>query len=228
MINKHITMDENIELESPTKNREFLKGLLFFSLPASLFAIAGYVNGTYVTSHNDYYYILLPQLTEEQLEAIRQSSSLKLSCIAPIFTQFFYTLVVSLVVFIGYYLTIKQKFSIIFKCAALSQTVFAVMYIVYYSVLGFGGLPECAAGLSTYPLSLASFFDVCRLDMWMVPTLSYCNLFELSYVLLFAYLLSRNIKQEYKKSLKMVLYTYGLLLLLIIVCTSAGYVFMTE
>lgn len=221
-------MNENIEFETPTKNREFLKGLLYYSLPATLFAIAGYVNGTYVTGNSDYYYILLPKLTEEQFEAIRQSSSLKLSCIAPIITQLFYTLLVSLVVFIGYYLTTKQKFGTIFKCAAMAQTVFAVMYIVYYSVLGFRGLPECAAGLSTYPLSLASFFDVCKLDMWMVPTLSYVNIFEIAYMALLAYLLSKNIKQEYKQSLKMVLYTYGLLQLLIIVCQSAGYVFMTE
>lgn len=221
-------MNENLELETPQKNKDFLKGLLLFLIPSVLFVIAGYLNGKYVISNSDYYRILLPQLTDEQLEVIRQSSSLTLSCIAPIFTQLFYTFMVSLVVFIGYYLNSKQKFGTIFKCAALSQTVFAVMYIVYYSVLGFGGLPECAAGLSTYPLSLASFFDVCRLDMWMIPPLSYVNVFEAAYMALLAYLLSKNVKQQYKESLKMVLYTYGLMLLLIIVCQSAGYVFISE
>lgn len=219
-------MYDNFELETQSKNNDFLKGLLFFLLPGALCVVAGYINGKYVVGNSDYYRLLLPQLTEEQLSQMQQP--LWLACIAPIFTQLFYTFVVSLVVFIGYYLATRQKFGTIFKCAALSQTVFAAMYIVYYSVLFFGGLPECAAGLSTYPLSLASFFDVCKLDMWMLPALSNVNVFEIAYMALLAYLLSKNIKQEYKQSLKMVLYTYGLMLLLIVVCVSAGYVFMTE
>lgn len=219
-------MNETSELETIKTTNDFLKGLFLFLIPAALSVVAGYINGNYVISNSDCYRLLLPQLTEEQLSQIQQP--LWLACIAPIFTQLFFIFVVSLVVFIGYYLATRQNFGTIFKCAALSQTVFAMMYIIYYAALGFGGLPECAAGLSTYPLSLASLFDVCRLDMWMVPTLSYVNLFEISYMLLLAYLLSKNIKQEYKQSLKMVLYTYGLLLLLIIICLSAGYVFASE
>ena len=214
------------EIDTHENNHDFRKGLLFFMIPGTMAAIAGFINGSYVVSNSDYYRLLLPQLTEEQLSQICQP--LYLACIAPIFTQLFFIFVVSLVVYIGYYLATRQKFGTIFKCAALSQTVFAVMYIIYYSLLGFGGLPECAAALSTYPLSLASLFDVCRLDMWMVPTLSYVNVFEIVYMALLAYLLSKSVKQKYKESLKMVLYTYGVLLLLIVVSVSAGYVFMSE
>ncbi len=219
-------MNDNFEFETKSKNNDFLKGMLFFLIPGALSIVAGYINGKYVIGSSDYYRLLLPQLTEEQLSQMQQP--LLLACIAPVFTQLFYAFVYALVLFIGYYLTTKQKFGTIFKCASLAQTVFVVMYIVHNSVLGFGGLPECAAGLSVFPLSLASFFDVCKLDMWMVPTLSYVNVFEIAYMALLAFLLSKNIKQEYKQSLKMVLYTYGLMLLLIVVCTSAGYVFMSE
>ncbi|MDD6002884.1 MAG: hypothetical protein PUC50_11910 [Bacteroidales bacterium] len=220
-------MDEHIKLETQPNNSNFWKGLLFFIPTGVLCTIAGYINGTYVMSNNEYYLLMYPQLNEEQVASLNQTP-IWLNCIAPIITNLFFVFVVSLVVFIGYYLTTKVKFGTIFKCTALSQTVFAIMYIAYYTLIGLYKFPDCLAELSIMPLSLASFFDVCRLDMWMIPPLSYVNVFEIAYMALLAYLLSKNVKQQYKESLKMVLYTYGLMLLLIVVCVSAGSVYMTE
>ncbi|MCQ2974164.1 MAG: hypothetical protein MJ211_05070 [Bacteroidales bacterium] len=219
-------MDNNIELEPEEKNIDFRKGLLFFLITGLLSAISGYLNGKYVMSNSDYFLLLLPQLTEEQIAQIQQP--LWLCCIAPIFTQLFYLFLLSFVVYIGYYLTIKQKFGTILKCVALSQIVFGVMSIVNVLKIIIYGLPECTIGLSVYSFSLASFFDVCRLDMWMVIPLSYFNIFEIFFVLLLSYLLSKNFNNSFSKSLKMVLYTYGLTLVLIIICLCSSYIFMTE
>lgn len=120
------------------------------------------------------------------------------------------------IVFAGFYSVSKKKYFEIFPAAVVAETAKVLQSIVVNINLIFFNPPTSPADMSTVPFSLASFFDVDKLDIWMVQVLSSVNIFELLYIVLFAWYLSKDLNEPMGKTSKIVLYTYGLLSVLII------------
>ncbi|MBQ3635764.1 MAG: hypothetical protein II951_09140 [Bacteroidales bacterium] len=120
------------------------------------------------------------------------------------------------IVFAGFYSVSKKKYFEIFPAAVVAETAKALQAVAAGINFVYFNPPTSIAKLSTVPFSLASFFDVDKLDMWMVQVLSAVNIFELLYIVLFAWYLSKDLNEPMGKMSKIVLYTYGLLSVLII------------
>ena len=132
------------------------------------------------------------------------------------------------VVYCGFYLLQKQNFWQILKVVILTESVNVLMNIVKTANLVFFNRPTSPAALTTSPLSLASLFDIDKLDPWMVIPLSAANLFEVAYIVMLSFLLSRNLKLSLATTSKVVLCSYGLVSLLITVVSTFITVYSTK
>ena len=134
----------------------------------------------------------------------------------------------TLVVYVGYYLFAKQSFLDIFKATVVAESVNVLLSVIAVVNLIWFNPPTSLLDMSVAPLSLASFFDINKLDQWMMTPLSAVNIFEVLYILVFSYVLSKNLKQSFGMSSKVVLCSYGLVTLLFIIGSTAFTLYATR
>ncbi len=134
----------------------------------------------------------------------------------------------ALVVYVGYYLFVKQSFLDIIKATVVAETVNVLSNLTAVVNLIWFNPPTSLLDMSVAPFSLASFFDINKLDQWMVTPLSAVNIFEVLYILVLSYVLSKNLKQSFGMSSKVVLCSYGLVTLLYIVGLTLFNVYATK
>lgn len=151
-------------------------------------------------------------------------TGLLLALIPAICKVFFY----ALVVYIGFYLISKQKYLEILKATVVAEFVNVLMGTTKTIDMIFFNPPTTLVDMSLAPLSLASLFDVHKLDQWMLVPLSAANVFEVLYMLVLSYLLSRNLKQGFGRCLKVVVSSYGLVSVLIVVVMTFITVYATR
>lgn len=145
-----------------------------------------------------------------------------------IISSLFKILFYSLVVYLGYYIIDKQKFTPIFQAVVGAEFVNIIMAIVKNVNLAFVNPPESLLNISVIPFSLMSFFNENVLDQWMVVPLSAANIFEVAYIVLLSLLLSKKLQKPFSNSCKTVLLSYGLVTLLYIVGTTFFSMYATK
>lgn len=134
----------------------------------------------------------------------------------------------TLVVYVGYYLFAKQSFLDILKATVVAEFVNVLSGAVSVVNHIWFNPPTSQLDVAVAPLSLASFFDINKLDQWMVTPLSAMNIFEVLYILVLSYVLSKNLKQSFGMSSKVVLCSYGVVTLLLIIGSTALTLYATR
>jgi hypothetical protein len=134
----------------------------------------------------------------------------------------------TLVVYVGYYLFAKQSFLDILKSTVVAESVNVLLSLVAVVNLIWFNPPTSQLDVAVAPFSLASFFDINKLDQWMVTPLSAMNIFEVLYIVVLSYMLSRNLKQTFGTSCKIVLCSYGVVTLLLIIGSTALTLYATR
>ena len=134
----------------------------------------------------------------------------------------------TLVVYVGYYLFAKQSFLDILKATVVAESVNVLLSLVAVVNLIWFNPPTSQLDVAVAPLPLASFFDINKLDQWMVTPLSAMNIFEVLYIVVLSYMLSRNLKQTFGTSCKVVLCSYGVVALLLISGSTALTLYATR
>lgn len=134
----------------------------------------------------------------------------------------------TLVVYVGYYLFAKQSFLDILKATVVAESVNVLLSLVAVVNLIWFNPPTSQLDAAVAPLSLASFFDINKLDQWMVTPLSAMNIFEVLYIVVLSYVLSKNLKQSFGMSSKVVLCSYGVVTLLFIIGSTALTLYATR
>lgn len=135
---------------------------------------------------------------------------------------------IALVVFGGFYLVQKQPFlevlksSVVAQMAVLLAGVAQLVYFIYFNP------PTSQIELSVMPFSLATLLSSADIAAWAFPALNTANIFEVLYVLLFAYSLSKNVKLSFGTCCKVVLCSYGLMTLLLVVFNTISMLYVTQ
>lgn len=148
--------------------------------------------------------------------------------ITTFFSVLFKLLFFTLVVYVGYYLFAKQSFLDILKATVVAEFVNVLSRVVLVVNHIWFNPPTSQLDAAVAPLSLASFFDINKLDQWMVTPLSAMNIFEVLYIVVLSYVLSKNLKQSFGMSSKVVLCSYGVVTLLFIIGSTALTLYATR
>lgn len=141
-----------------------------------------------------------------------------------VFRIFFY----SLVIYLGFYLYDKQQFLPIFEVVVISDVINVIAALIKNINLIFFNSPTDYYEMTVVPFSLTSFFDVHKIEPWILVPLNAANLFEIAYIFLMTYLISKKMKYSFGDSFKIVIGTYGLLALLITVVYTFMIVYVTK
>lgn len=123
----------------------------------------------------------------------------------------------ALVVYVGYCLFVKQPFMPILQSVVVAEGVNVLAAVMKALNEAFINPPTTLLETEMPVFSLLSFFDINKLDQWMVKPLTAVNIFEVLYILVLSYILSKNLKQSYGTSCKVVLCSCGLVKLLIVI-----------
>src|SRR5699024_6344882 len=122
---------------------------------------------------------------------------------------------------IGIILTnIDFKFKTIFKVALLAEVVFVLAQVSYLVNIFFHvDTLTLETAANYYPLTILSYFGSKNVVQWLQYPLQTLNLFEVAYMVVIAWLLSKHWKEDFMESLAVVVPSYatGLLLWLIFV-----------
>ncbi|MCQ2974173.1 MAG: hypothetical protein MJ211_05115 [Bacteroidales bacterium] len=156
------------------------------------------------------------------------NSSMLLGIIITSLTVLGKVFLIALIIYIGYYLVEKQNYKDILSSVIVAEVVNLITALVKNINLAFINPPSTYIDTTLTPFSLVSFFDPQKLDQWLLIPLSAVNIFEVIYILLLSYMLSKNLKRSFGNSCQMVLLSYGLVLVLFIVCTSFYALYATE
>ncbi len=118
---------------------------------------------------------------------------------------------------IGLLLThVKQSYYRVFKVTILAEGVFIIAQIIFVIILYINlDLVTLQNSLGFYPLSALNLIGIDNINaQWAIFPLQTVNMFQLFYVIVIAWLLSRQLEQDFVESLNIVLPSYGLGLLL--------------
>jgi|SRR5690625_431098 len=124
-------------------------------------------------------------------------------------------LFVSLCIFIGVVLSdIRIPFKNIFRVAVIAEIIFVIGQSIYlFNLYTHRAELTFETTANYFPLSMLSFFGVENVVSWLHYPLQTLNLFEVVYVVLISWLLSRQWKPDFIESLNIVIPSYGIGLL---------------
>jgi hypothetical protein len=105
-----------------------------------------------------------------------------------------------------YEINFGQLFKIVLVCEGIFLIALAIKVTYFFAFNSEYTLQEYQ---NYYPLSLANYIQVDKLDKWMVYPLQIINLFELLYILVLSYGLCLVIKRPYTNSLLLTSLSYG-------------------
>ena len=182
---------------------------------------------------DEFYRISFPAGQEVYLENILYYNSLLKFWSYPFLIAFnlFKFFIIGLIIHAGSYLN-KQpvKFNVIFRSIVLAETVFlvaaSVKLIVFYNRLPFANFNDWK---NYFPLSITNLMDIEKTNMLWIYPLGLINLFELSYLLLLPYFISRISSLSYESALRNVLISYlPSLLLWALLLTFFSFIAITQ
>ena len=105
---------------------------------------------------------------------------------------------------------VKINFSKIFKVVIISEAIFILPLLIKLVWFSFFKTNYTLLDLQlSSPLSLLSIFDIAEVKRWFYYPLSTFNIFELLYCACLTYGMSVQLNKNFKKTLPVVLYSYG-------------------
>jgi hypothetical protein len=126
------------------------------------------------------------------------------------------TLFATLCIFIGVILSdIDFSFKDLFRFVIISEFIFVIAQAIYLINLYVNRAELTFDTMANYfPISMLSFYGVENVVPWLHYPLQTLNLFEVFYILLISWLLSKQWKPDFVESINIVLPSYGIGLLL--------------
>ncbi|MCA4893611.1 MAG: hypothetical protein ING84_01240 [Cytophagales bacterium] len=179
----------------------FLQFLLVFSMNWSL------------VTDDLYYNTLGDQLSFERINELIDLNK-KWNWVIYLITPMLYLLkffLVAICLSMGVFLfRFEVGLKVLFKIALLSEFIFLFPSIIKLFWFNLVSASYTFTDLQSFaPLSIVNLFDRANLDTWLLYPLSLLNLFEVTYIITLAYLLSGAIKSDFILSLKLVVFSYG-------------------
>jgi|SRR5690625_3483644 len=198
-------------------------GWFLFGIIVLCYLLFTFISNQYLFGEEVYIRSFSDQLTLQNIEALwdLQEQYLWLSYVflplIVLLKVFFATVYIS----IGAVLSnIKFKFKIIFRATLLAEVVFIVAQVLYLVNLSFRlDSLTLETASAYYPFSFLSLIDANQVVSWLQYPLQTLNLFEVAYMVVIAWLLSKHWKEDFMESLAVVVPSYatGLLLWLVFV-----------
>lgn len=116
---------------------------------------------------------------------------------------------------------ISFKFKAIFRMVLLAEIVFIVAQLLYLVNVSFHlDTLTLETAANYYPLTMLSYFGTENVVQWLQYPLQTLNLFEVAYISVIAWLLSKQWKQDFMESLAIVVPSYGTGLILWLVLVT--------
>lgn len=201
-----------------------LKGLPHFFLeksnilPLFLFYCIFYVviniyASNYIFFEEVYYRSFSDQLTGESIESFLNIQS-QYAWVNYIFVPlifFFRVLFVVICIGIGIaFSDLEFKFKTIFRAILLAEVVFLVAQIIYMINLSLHlNTLTLEKAANYYPLTTLSYFGTENVVPWLRYPLQTINVFEVLYMAVIAWLLSKQWKEDFMESMALVVPSYG-------------------
>ncbi|WP_138432189.1 hypothetical protein [Fodinibius saliphilus] len=181
------------------------------------------VANTYIFTDQIFYRSYSDQLTQQSIEGllnIRERIWWMDYVFQPVLLLIKFCFV-SICISIGLVLSdIKFSFSLVFKSTLLAEIVFIMAQVLYLINLSFHlDTLTLETAASYYPLTMLSFFGTENVVQWLQYPLETLNLFEVAYMVVIGWLLSRQWEKDFSESMLVVIPSYitGLLLWLVFV-----------
>jgi len=187
------------------------KTILSFIILCSIITILlTYINQRLILTDKCYYNSFIEQTSAEKIEVLIDNKDNIFSFLfGPIF-MLIKILLISVPIYIGIILiNIKITFQDLFKIVAISELIFFIPMIIKIIWFYFFDKEYILNDLvNFYPLSALSLFDFKNVEPFLIYPLQILNFFELFYSLFLAYGISKVIKIDLQRGMKIVLSTY--------------------
>lgn len=195
------------------------------SLLIILYLVLFYLSEEFIYKDTFYFYSLSDTLNSKTIESILDSQSRFrwIGYLAIPITLLFKFTFATICISVGSLLVdIKIKFKQLFRIVILSEMVFIVAEFSFTAIL-FLNVNELTIQnvQGFFPLSAISLIGIENVNaQWAIYPLQIANLFEVFYVIMISWLLSRKWERDFFQSLNIVVPSYGLGLLLWITLVS--------
>jgi len=178
----------------------------------------GYINKQVLITDQFYYNKYEDQLSFSEINRFIEFLN-KWGWLGYVLVPIFYTLKFSLtasMLYIGvFFLDLKYSFKKLFQIAMIAEVVFlvpVVLKIIWFAFIQTDFTLE--EFTSFYPLSLQNIFLDVQIEPWFLYPLQVVNVFEVGYGFVLAAGISIAFKEDFNKSLSLVIKSYGLGLML--------------
>jgi len=198
-------------------------GWILFGVFVVIYSFLAFLSVQYIFTEELYYRSLSDQLTQQNIENLLGITSqywwidYLLTPVLLTFKVSYTTICISIGIILS---NIEFKFKTIFKVALLAEVVFVIGQILHIVNLSFhSGTLTLETVSNYYPLSVLSYFGAENVVQWLQYPLQTLNLFEVVYMVVIGWLLSKQWKEDFMESLAVVVPSYatGLLLWLVFV-----------
>ncbi|SMO69203.1 hypothetical protein [Gracilimonas mengyeensis] len=200
-------------------------GWVLFVIISIIYMIFDFISQQYIFSDELYYRSFSEQLGQQNLQAFLDAQS-QYWWLSYLLTPLMIALKASFAavcISIGAVLaSVDLKFNRVFKMALVGEVVFICAQIIFlYSLLQNLDTLTVESIAGYYPLSALSLIGIENINAeWAVYPLQIINVFEVMYIGLIAWLLSKQWKPSFVDSLNIVIPSYGLGLLLWLVLVA--------
>jgi len=194
-------------LYSLIHKKTILSYIIFCSIITILLT---YINQRFILTDKCYFNSFIEQMSAEKIEVLIDNKDNIFSFLfGPIF-MLIKILLISVPIYIGIILiNIKITFQDLFKIVAISELIFFIPMIIKIIWFYFFDKEYILNDLvNFYPLSALSLFDFKNVEPFLIYPLQILNFFELFYSLFLAYGISKVIKIDLQRGMKIVLSTY--------------------
>lgn len=192
--------------------------MLFFLLLCSVFLVAAYLSKNLFLTEKIYFNAYSGQLSFNEINKLikfRDSWGWLGFALIPVFYLFKF-IFTTVAIYTGvFFLDLKYSFKKLFQIAMVAEVVFLVPVVL--KILWFAFIQTdftLEEFTSFYPLSLQNIFLDVQIEPWFLYPLQVVNVFEVGYWFVLAAGISMAFKEDFNKSLSLVIKSYGLGLLL--------------
>ncbi|PAU92975.1 hypothetical protein CK503_13695 [Aliifodinibius salipaludis] len=198
-------------------------GWIIFSIVVFIYLLFSVIIDQYIFGKEVYIRSFSDQLTQESLEAMLGFQE-RYWWFGYVFTPLLLLIKLSFAtvcISIGTVLSnVEFHFKNIFKVVLLAEVVFIVAQTLYLVNLSFHlDTLTLETASNYYPLTILSYFGTENVVQWLQYPLQTLNLFEVAYIVVISWLLSKQWKEDFAESMLVVLPSYatGLILWLVFV-----------
>jgi hypothetical protein len=201
-------------------NKRFFRfnKVMYFFMLSTLSIVLGYCNKEFFLGDEFYFNNYGEQLSFNDINRLIQFQD-RWGWVTFVLVPVFYLLkfiITAATLYVGvFFLDLKYSFKKIFQIAMIAEAIFLAPVILKTGWFAFIQPDFTLGDLSSfYPLSLQNVFIGDTIEPWLLYPLQVVNVFELGYWFVLAAGISMAFKEDFYKSLSLVVKSYGLGLLL--------------